>query len=521
MSHDEESPKSSRNWLQRLLDRAKGDVVIAQVGPDARNVVIGTRNVQINIGGRNLTVPVLLVPLLLLVVIGILLYPTVIKPRYFPERMDSTFNIAVAEIGQLSADGRVHPFAFGRRVSQAIGSALCRQYSEFGQLFADENADLLIWSNREQLCPKPQGKLAHIGVIYGRTAKERRQNAEALRARINADMLIYGYVRGEDNAETPESIDLQFVYSSRNLNSEFDLIVGDHTVGGSLPLPIPYQADAVLALNKVSNPLGKRSTALFWIATGLVQELIDELGRSERFLKAAATELANEQPDAGQSILYFLLGRVSLYQEKTDQALAYFQQAVDANPDYTRARIALGSAYLQKARALSHVERRNQPEVLEQAVHNHEIGLNMALAQGDAFLEALGRLALAKSYRLVGTTDAQFAEYDAAEGYFLKAMEQLESATVSLEAEQQYRLLAQAYEARGAIFQQQAQILRNQQRIAESRQRFEEAKAAYNQCVDQGARDPYNLVLKEQIIEQFCRPNIVHIDELLQELAGG
>lgn len=521
MAQNEAPPKSSKNWFQRLVDRAKGDVVIAQVGAGARNVVIGTRNVQINIGDRNLTVPVLLVPLLLLAIISILLYPTVIKPRYFPEQMDSSFNIAVAEIGEIESNGRVRSIPFGRTLSQTIGRELCEQYDAFAQLFAEENATLLIWRNMQQLCPNPEGKLAHIGVVTGRTALERRSNAEALRARLGAHMLIYGYLHQGGDEETQESVDLQFVYSSRNLNSEFDMIVGGHSVGGALPLPISYQTDELLAINKLSDPLSKRSTALFWIATGLVQEVIDELERSERFLQAAAAELEGEVPDAGQSILYYLLGRVSLYQQKSDQALDYFQRSVNANPNYTRAHIALGSAYLQQARALSHVERRQQPQLLERAVEQHELGLDMALAEQDQFLEMLARMALAKSYRLVGTTDAQFAEYDVAEVQFTRALEQLEIAVTGLEAQQQYRLLAQAYEARGALFNQQAQILRNQQQLEESRTRFEEAKAAYNLCVDQGPRAPGDLVLKEQIIEEFCRPNIVHIDDLLQEMTGG
>ena len=74
MADEQKTPheQDDQNWLRRqirkLRDLRRRNVVIAQVGQGARNVVIGTRNVQINIGDRNLTLPVLAVPLLLLAV---------------------------------------------------------------------------------------------------------------------------------------------------------------------------------------------------------------------------------------------------------------------------------------------------------------------------------------------------------------------------------------------------------------------------------------------------------------------
>src|SRR3954468_15801177 len=71
-----------------------GDVVIGEVGARARNVIIGKNNLQINVAGRLLTLPIWLI-LIALVTVAALLSVPFVEPLLFPSQMTAGTNIAI------------------------------------------------------------------------------------------------------------------------------------------------------------------------------------------------------------------------------------------------------------------------------------------------------------------------------------------------------------------------------------------------------------------------------------------
>ena len=166
-----------QNWLLRQWSRLRGarwrDVVIGQVGEGATNVIIGKNNIQINVGGRNMTLPIWLTTLALLVIIGFLAYQPLIEPWLFPTQMNATYNIAVAEFGALDKDGRVHRLPFGATLSKAVYDKLMAEYQENYPELMGKKDGVLIWEDSLGRAVKN----VRFGVIDGATPAARAQQA--------------------------------------------------------------------------------------------------------------------------------------------------------------------------------------------------------------------------------------------------------------------------------------------------------------------------------------------------------
>jgi tetratricopeptide (TPR) repeat protein len=510
---DDPQDQANQNWLQRQIQRLRsmrrGDVVIAQVGQGARNIVIGTHNIQINIGERNLTLPVLSIPLLLFVIVGFLVYPLA-EPIWNPAQMTGQFRIAVAEFGEMDSNGKVHPSENGRVLSRWLFDAL---YSEYQQHTDMEMARAIeIWHDSRT----DTEQNFKFGIITGDTPAARQAAAARLAERIQAHLIIYGNL--VTNGES-QGLQLEF-YLSPLVNDETASIVGPHRLGKAISLPVPFDTNRPEINIVVDEKLKVRTDALFWLTIGLTQQV---LGRSEQALQTfrrAEAELTTWPEDDGKELLYFFIGREQLFLGQSENAEASFRKALEIDPNYARAQVALGSAYLQQARAVKPEARLEEPKYLEQALDNHHKGLELALAAGDPLIEAVARIAQAKSYRLLGETYYFLDNYEEANHLFDQVVAEVEQVVPLLADTQQYRLLAQAYEAQGAAYLQQGDILLRQQKIEESRAHFELAKRAYQSCIEQGDKAYFDEILRTKVIEQGCQRYYDVATEYARNLEG-
>jgi tetratricopeptide (TPR) repeat protein len=505
--------KEDQNWIRRQIQRVRNirrrDVVIAQIGPGARNIVVGTRNVQINIGDRNLTAPVLLIPLLLLVIVGFLVYPLA-EPIWNPAQMTGQFRIAVAEFGEMERDGTVRPADSGRVLSRWLFEALHDEYQQNADM--ELAGAIEIWHDSQS----DTEQNFKFGVMRGDTPGARRESAAKLADKVNAHMVIYGNLVPDGESQ---GLDLEF-YLSPQVNDETASIIGPHRLGKPIPLPLPFDTDSPEANIVIGEKIAVRGDALFWLTMGLTQQV---LGRSEdalATLRRAELELEDWPENDGKEILYFFIGREELFLEQADDAEASFRKALEIEPNYARAQVALGSTHRRRAQTVKPEERLGEPKYVEQALDNHSRGLELALATEDSMIEAVARIALAKSYGLLGETHYFLDDYDEANRFFDLAVAEVEQAIPLLADTRQHRLLAQAYEAQGAAYLQQGDILRRGQDIEESRARFELAKAAYQQCIEQGDEAFFDEILHEKVIEQGCQRNYDVATEYVQKLEG-
>ena len=180
------------------------DVIIGQVGEGATNVVIGKNNIQINVGGRNLALPIWLITLALVAIIGFLAYQPLIEPWLFPSQMNAAFNIAVAEFGAINQHGGVHGLPFGATLSKAVYDKLMAEYQGHYPELMGKKDGVLIWEDSLGHAAKN----VRFGVITGATPAARARQAEWLAERINANLVIYGYL--EPNSTGADELTLEF-----------------------------------------------------------------------------------------------------------------------------------------------------------------------------------------------------------------------------------------------------------------------------------------------------------------------
>lgn len=426
--------------------------------------------------------------------------------------MKGELNIAVAEFGQIGADGVARSSDFGATLSQSVYDKLAMLYKdEFPELTQGKEGSVWIWHDS-----LGRIKNVHFGVMKGKNEGERAASAARLAERIGADMVIYGNVMDDGQRD---QLQMEFYYRSDKLRSELDLISGLYAFA-TISIAGSFQADPTLAKRQINPPLANRTIAMFWLTVGLTYDVLGDPAKALQYFAVAVKEAAQEEGAINNALLYFLLGRSALFLHQDDAAEAYFQQALADDPHHVRSLLGLGTTYLQRARGLSHVERRQPPFYLQKAIETHQQALALAQAAHDPFMVALARLALAKSYRLQGSTAGQLAEYDDARRAFAATQSELDQALAYLLTTKQVRLIAQAYEARGAAYYQQAQVSSNQADVQASKAEYEAAQTAYALCIAQGEKAPEDQLLQSQIIEQSCRVNYTKAAEQLGRLEG-
>ena len=289
--------------------------------------------------------------------------------------MTGEFNIAIADFGEIDpASGAVRASPAGSAASQYVYKGL--------------NTELQARLQTVPLADKIELRHdASTSLIKGNTAEERQAAAAALARKLNAHIVVYGNVTPGQSAD---DLQVDFYVSPQASRDEFAALLGSQALGGDLLLPADYDGSGTLTNISVSEQLDLRSRSIFWLTVALTQDL---LGRSEQALatlQQAELELADWQEGDGKELLYFFQGREHLFLRQLDEAQAAFARAVDINPAYTRAAVALGSV---------NAFRSNEEEddaaqlaagsMLQQAIEAQAAGLAEAEAAGDNFTAAL------------------------------------------------------------------------------------------------------------------------------------
>lgn len=492
--------------------------------------------VQIGTG----VIPTVPLVVLLLVVVAALAFLGV--SFLGPAQMQGRFNVAVAEFGELNADGTMQPSPLGQRLSKWVFDQLERANEQ-----EPSGNPVEIWHDS---LPWTETR-ATIGLISGSTPEARAEAARALAQKIGADVVIYGHLAASEN---PAALKLEF-YVSPRLRTEAVTTIGRYEFGNKpIRVPANFNQDDPLSREAVAGPLVTRTNALFWLILGLREEL---LGRSEealKILRQAEEQLTGWNDDGeGKEHLYFFIGQSALFLNRDEEAQDAFERAVAINPKYARAQNALGSVYFKRAQCrLFDVAGQNksdnkqytelcqrkdgEPIVkcpdseecmslvkqdLEQTFENYQQGLELAQENHEPEIGTIARLALGMAYRLQGETYYQLRDDVAANRYFDPAIQEIQSVLEPLAAAEQYRLLGQAYQNLGAAYFQKARILQDQGDVEGSRALYEKARAAFDNCTNQGKNAPYyDEILTERIIAA-CESANKMSEEALLSLQGG
>lgn len=546
----ENSPESNgpdkQNWLraqwQRVRDLAKRDVVIAQVGEGSQNVAVGKNIFQLNVGGRNITPYVLVIALAVLVIAGYFLYPLV-EPMWNPWQMRGSLNIAVADFGLLQ-NGQMKSSALGSDLSAAMYEELTTQYEGIrsaspGEAGRTPVSDVLIWHDT---MPAEQGeKNVDFGVIKGATPKERSDAAAALARRINANIVIYGYLTPDGS---PEGLILEFYYNSPAIADEPDTATGSHQMGATIAADVPlddprHESTAKLQMTPALN---LRSGVVFWLTQAFSYDFANQPETALKILQEAETRLADWPAADGKEILYFFLGRAALFSREFEEAIRAGEMAIAINPDYVNGYALLGLTYMDRAqlyfvrgRALS------AEEAACTSVKNIEAAaetLDEAAAdaqQAVAYLEEAARLAptsfwppiepyvqmnLGLAYRVLGLSSIFEQQYEPAGQALSSAAGQLNAAVTAFPAEESPQYFAWSQMGLGLTYRLQAHLASVDDFLATESGKADEAAAArartiallgdtvqaYQACIDQKESTLGYPVFQKKVLECSCVP---------------
>lgn len=252
----------------------------------------------------------------------------------------ATFNIAVADIGVLD-EGRMRETDFGRTASETIFNRITREYAD-GVLTDIAQQDVTVW--HDSLPRRDMG--TRLGIISGATAQARSDSAAELAERLDADMVIYGYLTEEDSRE---ALVTEFFFNVPKLRSEIDAMAGAHRLGIPIALRVSPTADPVRASELLKIPLGQRAQALAWLTAGLTKDSIGDPEGALAIFQQAETDLSDWADEDGKEVLYTLIGREAFFLREYDIAFEALNRALAINPAYPNAHLTLGSTHYDHA----------------------------------------------------------------------------------------------------------------------------------------------------------------------------
>ena len=442
-----------------------------------------------------------------LLVIGLAVVLLAANGFFAPRQMSGTFNVAVADFGQVGANGQVVTSETGKQIS---GWAV-----NYLRDSLQDDANVQIWPNQGGLFDRTS-----VGLVTPTDAPNTASN-------IHANLVFYGSI---DTSNSPAQLMLGF-YIAPQFDSPLQEIQGRYSPGGPIRV-----ADLANPAPSIQPELQKQSSVIAWLTLGLTQV---QLGESQQallyFTKAA--EIDPESP-----MVQFFIGRENLfladnnpeqhetYRQSAEEA---FKKAISLDDQYARAYIGLGSIYTDRtADLIDNTLSSGQTigpqaqELVGQAIQAYQQALDLnpdPVEYGNPVAD-VARLALGHAYHLQGEVAYLEGKFPSSLASFDKALAALEKVRPAFEAsvklnESDRRYLAQVYEYLGETYKWQGLALEQTFDYAAAIQAYQQALTAYQLCIDQATNTP-DLIIQNEIVGQSCQPHAVETQSLYESLTG-
>ncbi|MBN1450523.1 MAG: CHAT domain-containing protein, partial [Anaerolineales bacterium] len=442
-----------------------------------------------------------------LLVIGLAVIVLAANGFFAPRQMSGIFNVAVADFGEVRADGQVNASETGQQISAWAVNYLRDTFPK--------DSNIQVWPSQGGLFDK-----ASVGFVAP-------ADVEKTAIDINANLFFYGSIE-KDNA--PAQLELGF-YIKPQFEYRFEDIQGSYSPGRSIRI-----ADLENPGPSVQAELQKQSSLVAWLAMGLTQV---QLGESEQALDAfrKAAEI-----DPNSAIVQFFIGRenLALADRNSDQRETYsqaaevaFQKAISLDDAFARAYIGLGSVYTDRTASLIDEALFSGQGIDPQArvwadqavqIYQQALDLNPDPADYGNPVAEVARMALGHAYRLQGEVAYLRGDFPAALASYDQALAELEGIRPAFEAsvrgnESHQRYLAQVYEYLGETYKWQGFAFEQSADYAAAIQAYEQAHAAYQLCIAQAENTP-DRIIQDEIVGQFCRPYAAETQNLFDSLTG-
>ncbi len=488
-----------------------GDQISGSIGDNARGAAIGKNIFQNIIVIGTLKIPVL--PVLILILLVLVAIAFFGLRLLGPAKMTGTFNLAVAEFGQLDPSGKVVSSTLGDQISQRLFQGLQIELEDLSP--ADRaNFQPQVWQDS---LPVTQ-KRVKIGIIPGDSSQARWTAACRLAQSINARVVIYGDLPAGSTSD--EFIPEFAVCDNPGLRLDADEIVGSHQLIQGLSLQLLGQLGQPNADLAVNMQVNSWTEILSLFSIGIMYDL---QGRSD--LALATFQKARENLGAGSDsgadeVLWFFIGREELilsnpaggtaaspqdHSAHLANAEAAFQESLKLNPAYARSHLGLGSVYFSRAQDLSPQDRLKTSD-LANAIGQYQQALAGASASAGALIDVKARLGLASAWILQGEAQRDQGQLTQSADSFAQAVQAASESVQPLISAQEYRVLAQAYLTLGEAYHEQGHLELLQGNKDASRAAFENASANYALCIQQKDSAITDETLAEKIVASNCVP---------------
>lgn len=478
---------------QEFLDASRK--VAREEGEQVRRLS-RARWVQIALGG---------IAVLMIIAVGVVYLAA--NGFFASVKMNGVFNIAVAEFGEMGADGQIRESKTGQQIS---GWAV-----NYLREAVNDDPNILIWPFDGNLFNR-----THVQLVTPETS-------ESVAKGINASMLLYGYV---DTREIPARLVLKF-WIAPQAKFRFEEIQGSFSV--SDPIRVVDMNNPGIS---VQSELGRQASALAWVGMGLAQE---QLGQTEDALLSFlnATELLPES-----EVLQFFLGREYLFlsAQPTNRQKEYlrmaedsFDKSINLNEGYVRSYIGLGSVYSRRAASLIDtaiaMKQQADPQAdlwVQDSIDAYEkvLALNPDPDEYGNPVQEVAQLGLGNAYRLRGIIFSSYEDFTSALDFSDKAIQTLEEVRPKFEKsaelnESHRRYLTQAYEYLGEAYEWQGYAHALNMDYESALESYNKSLGYYNECIAQGGNTS-DLVIQKDIVEKICQPYSMIAKDAIDILSG-
>jgi tetratricopeptide (TPR) repeat protein len=229
-----------------------------------------------------------------------------------PKKMTGNYNIAIAQFGEIQADGKIKPSAKAEKISNTLFTFLDSEYRASGL-----GLDV---------------QVAHKNMPLILEDSQARELAE----KVHADIVIYGniFVQGDEAEFSP-----RFYVTEHPDTREL-------TGQDQLAHPIQFNISELGVSSTVNTQLRARTEILFNFTKALIYLSQKDFDMSLRAIKTAISAAEKlEQSFAGQEVLYLVATKIYIGRHDFDHATQMLDQALALNPSYARAYLGRGNIY--------------------------------------------------------------------------------------------------------------------------------------------------------------------------------
>ncbi len=291
-----------------------------------QTVIEAPVNGGVHIGDKIYNSNLLSIPLLLsilIITVGVSMYLFLRFKK--PSQMRGDFRIAVASF---AIDDQIADPDMGEELAQNFYTSLQNAFDQTPLDFV-----VSIWGPEQ------------VGKIRGQSQEDRTRAAEQLAHKIDADVIVYGWVESTDNIW---QIVPEFYISAENFY-EGQEITGPYNMGTAIY--VAKQQVELLTRFEVNSELFSRAEALSYITIGIVHYSSrdpEHLGKALDYFQLA-DEVKNWDAQEGKQVLYLLMGGTAFKLNDLELAKTYYRKSLTLDPEYARAYLGLAGIFYMQA----------------------------------------------------------------------------------------------------------------------------------------------------------------------------